>query len=1101
MNPSPVFSRSAPRPRGVSALVPLLALMLCGAKGVPPVQAPPLAAGLVQERELRGGETHVYPVDLQAGQFLRVRVQEEGIDVTLRLLDPQGVLATGVDTPNFSPRDSLEDLAILTQAPGLYRLEVGSSKVHPGRYRLMVEIRPARGEEDGFRSEAVRSTWEILHPVPGRSEQQKVEQLRRVADLWERLGERRRTAEALFFLAREYFPLPGKAEESIQSFLRSAALWREEPDPGAKYWQAQALNSSGVLLKAQGHPDEARQRYQEALAIARQVGDIRNQAGSLNNLGLLDCDQGEPRRGIESLTESLEKAREIQDRKVQESDLINLAVAYEQLQDTQKALQYEQEVLDLARSLGDRDLEATALNNMGDTHLAFEDWETAIKYFHQALPLIHSVGDRVKEARTLINLGEAFRRLKRFEEAGKVFDQALALGRDIGDVETQTAALILRAFLYIKLRQPARAVEPAHQALRLSSGFPERETNALYVLGTAHSELGDLQAAREELGKALTFAHSQRDRPREAEVSLELSRTERASGDFSLALQHIRSAVDLVESIRTQVVDPRLRTSFLAPKQEYYEFYIDSLMMPAQGERSGDVRIGEALRISERARARSLLDVLSESGADIRRGAEPALVDRERRLRSAISVLEHDRFSLLASERPDRRKLDETERKLEESLDEYSRAQADLRAGSPVYAALTQPQTLSVEEIQGQILDGKALLLEYSLGEKRSFLWAVAPDSVRSFELPGRERIEGLARRYYELVTARNVLRPDESLQARKQRIERADAEAERAGRDLYRLLLAPAGRLLGDRPLLIVADGALQYIPFAALPIDSSGTPLITRHEVVSLPSASALAALRHEVLGRPPAPKTLALFADPVFQRTDERLTHRPAKMERPKLAAKTRGDGSPPETRRGEGEERLSFRRLVSSGREARTIAELVSPGQIFLATGFEASRAKATSPDLAKYRNVHFATHGVIDSRRPELSKLVLSLYDESGKPQNGFLLLNDIYDLHLNADLVVLSACQTALGQEIRGEGLIGLTRGFMDAGAARVLASLWSVEDRATADLMGSFYQAMLREKLSPSAALRRAQIKIASSPGRQSPYFWAGFSLQGEWR
>ncbi len=407
---------------------------------------------------------------------------------------------------------------------------------------------------------------------------------------------------------------------------------------------------------------------------------------------------------------------------------------------------------------------------------------------------------------------------------------------------------------------------------------------------------------------------------------------------------------------------------------------------------------------------------------------------------------------------------------------------------------------MSVEEIQGQILDGKAMLLEYSLGEKRSFLWVVTPDSVQSFELPGRDRIEATARRYYEQVTARNQSRPGESLQAWKQRIDHADAEAERVGRDLSRLLLAPAERLLGDRPLLIVADGALQYIPFAALP-SLVGAPLATRHEVVSLPSASALAVLRREVRGRSRAPKALAVFADPVFQATDERLTHRPVQAERLSLAANTRGDWAPADARQAGDEEHPSFRRLVSSAREARTIAGLVPPDQIYLALGFDASRAKAISPDLAQYRNVHFATHGVLDSRRPELSKLVLSLYDEKGKPQNGFLLLNDIYSLNLDADLVVLSACRTALGKEVRGEGLIGLTRGFMDAGAARVLASLWSVEDRATADLMGSFYRAMLRRKLSPAEALRRAQLEMASSPGRRSPYYWAGFSLQGEWR
>ena len=343
-------------------------------------------------------------------------------------------------------------------------------------------------------------------------------------------------------------------------------------------------------------------------------------------------------------------------------------------------------------------------------------------------------------------------------------------------------------------------------------------------------------------------------------------------------------------------------------------------------------------------------------------------------------------------------------------------------------------------------------------------------------------------------------------MQAWKQRIDRADAEAERAGRDLSRVILGPVERLLGDRPLLIVADGALQYIPFAALPVSSKGVPLAARHDVVSLPSASALAVLRREIRGRPRAPKALAIFGDPVFQATDERLAslpgkRRPGKIARMNLAAaRTRGDWNPGDSRQ-QDDEHPAFRRLPSSAREARAIAALVPTEQRLLALGFDASRARALSPELAQYRDLHFATHGVLDSRRPELSKLVLSLYDARGKPEDGFLRLNDIYNLRLDADLVVLSACRTALGQEIRGEGLVGLTRGFMYAGAARVLASLWSVEDRATADLMATFYRNRLRQGLSPAAALRRAQLEIARQPGRKSPYYWAGFSLQGEWR
>jgi CHAT domain-containing protein len=197
-----------------------------------------------------------------------------------------------------------------------------------------------------------------------------------------------------------------------------------------------------------------------------------------------------------------------------------------------------------------------------------------------------------------------------------------------------------------------------------------------------------------------------------------------------------------------------------------------------------------------------------------------------------------------------------------------------------------------------------------------------------------------------------------------------------------------------------------------------------------------------------------------------------------------------------------DQLSLGRLPFSEQEARDILTFVSdPGQRLAALGFSASSAAATSGELANYRYVHFATHGLIDSRQPKLSKLALSQFDATGARVDGFLRLSDIYNLNLNADLVVLSACQTALGKEVRGEGLVGLTRGFMYAGAARVLASLWSVEDRATAKLMKSFYRNLLVEKRPAAESLQRAQIELASKPQYRSPYYWAGFSLQGEWK
>jgi CHAT domain-containing protein len=277
----------------------------------------------------------------------------------------------------------------------------------------------------------------------------------------------------------------------------------------------------------------------------------------------------------------------------------------------------------------------------------------------------------------------------------------------------------------------------------------------------------------------------------------------------------------------------------------------------------------------------------------------------------------------------------------------------------------------------------------------------------------------------------------------------------------------------------------------------------------VVSLPSASALAIQRTELAGRQLAPKMLAVIADPVFDRSDARFTA-PAtetsdKTQTQAIAlnsertlehlAEASDDKSNITTRR------LVIPRLPFTRQEADQLLALTAKASSFRATDFQASRATVLDPALGHYRYVHFATHGFLDSERPGLSALVLSMVDAQGKPQDGFLRANDIYNLKLPAELVVLSACQTGLGKEIKGEGLVGLTRGFMYAGAARVVVSLWSVNDKATAELMTKFYEKMLKQGERPAAALRAAQVEMWKKKQWQSPYYWAAFTMQGEWR
>jgi CHAT domain-containing protein len=308
-------------------------------------------------------------------------------------------------------------------------------------------------------------------------------------------------------------------------------------------------------------------------------------------------------------------------------------------------------------------------------------------------------------------------------------------------------------------------------------------------------------------------------------------------------------------------------------------------------------------------------------------------------------------------------------------------------------------------------------------------------------------------------------------------------------------MILAPASSVLGDKRLAIVADGALQRIPFAVLPAAGD------LQEIAMLPSASAIAALRKQTAGRTPASKLLAVFADPVFDSSDPRTHGAPALVAQAQNPSTTRLLEQLAAPSKNSNDARLHIPRLPFTSQEADAILKVAGDPTDLKATGFDANRAQALSGVLGQFRYLHFATHGYLDTERPELSALVLSQLDPQGHPVDGFLRVNDIYNSRLSADLVVLSACQTGLGKEVRGEGLMGLTRAFLYAGVPRVIVSLWSVDDRATAELMAAFYRSLLRGGKRPSEALLDAQRELRKHKEWQSPYYWAAFVQQGDWK
>lgn len=1037
-----------PAPRGAGTVL-LLALLLDGCAA----QAEP------RRRPIRGGDSpHILEVELAAGAFLGIVVEQEGIDLVVELLGPDGKPAMTMDSPDDWFWQ--EELAWVAERPGTHRIVVRplSPRAAPGSYRLRQDgPRPPR-PEDLVRLEAVRE-MRAAHADFGKrgTEVRQLAHLEKALSLWGRLGERRREAEVLHQIGGRLFDL-GRHSEAAERYHQAVEIWGELGLPDRRVWSLLAAGRLDHLLLRE---EEALGHLEEALAFAERSGIRALEVEALYRLGWFH--ENDPRTAVRFLERALKLARELGNELVEMLALHHLGIAYGDLAEKQKALGFYQEALALAGRQGNSALAATTLNNIGLLYGDLGDTDRAIRSYDQALAVIGTPDDAF-QATVLNNQARVLER-EDPARARELYGRTLALGEKIGSRGLQARALGNLALLDLGAGEPASALRRSRQALQLAAGRQDLEIDIRLGLGAAHRQLGDLESARREMEEALALSRRRQDGVRESQVIASLARTEREAGNPRRALELLERGVAILERIRAQFVEMELRTSFLASRQDIYEMRTDTLMAlhGAHPDQGWDAR---ALGASELARARGLLDILAEAGADVRKDASQELVERERRLLTEIGTLDRRRLELLDGGDP--REIADVGRRLEAALEEHGRVETALRESSPRYSGLTRPRPLSLEEIRREVLDGRALLLEYALGRERSFLWAVGPDSLRSFVLPPRETIEKAARRWYDALKAH----PAES--------GIPEDEIRKAADELGAMLLGPLGELPPGQPLLVVADGALQYLPFAALPVAGAGSAvLVDHHEVTSLPSASALAVLRRELRGRSPAPKALAVIADPVFRMDDSRV------------AQSARRGGMDPR--------RLA--RLRFSREEAEAIASLVPEPQLFKALGFAASRDAVVGGKLAPFRMIHIASHGLVDSRRPELSAIVLSLVDERGEPQNGLLRLHDIYNLELQADLVTLSACQTALGREIRGEGLVGLTRGFMYAGAARVLASLWSVDDRATSVLMKSFYRHMISGVLSPAAALRRAQSDMAHGQRWSSPYYWAGFSLQGEWR
>jgi CHAT domain-containing protein/Tfp pilus assembly protein PilF len=1036
-------------------------------------------------------------------------------------------------------------LALLTQP---------SSLIHSGRSNSVAREDTLDGSKLRFASSADRSRLVAEHAFSEgsrlraeeseSSSRQAIGEFEAARRAWHAASDERGEANALRAVAEVYQAL-GDTQKALSSYDRALSLSRSSKDVGGEgetlaglaYLQfflgdsqkaldnattALALNQAagnrrgeararsvmGEAYYSLGDMSKAREIQEQALSQWRALDDARGEAQSLVSVGYVYQMLSETQKALDAYHRALALWREVKESRGEALALSALGNLQNKLGDRQEALNSHLQARQLIEPTGDRPSTATILANIAVAYRGLGEERRALEYWGQALPLFQATDDRWGAAETQLDVGRVYYRLGESQKALDSFHPALATFRQLAMPRLEAQTLRDIGLVHDALGDKDRALDYYKQSLQLMrSGQDDRDAAyTLNYMGRVYESLGRRREALDYYRRALSLARAFGDRFGESLTFYNMAGAQRGLGELTDARVTIQSALSIVESLRTNVASQGLRASYLASVRQYYDLLVDVLMM-LHRQRPSRGFAAEALAASERARARSLIDLLAEARADIRQGVDEALLSRERSFGQQLDAAA-ERQARLLSGKHTREEAAALDKELAALTNAYEEVRNQIKAQGPRYAALTQVQPLAIADVQ-KLLDDRTLLLEYALGDERSYLWAVTRTSLTSYELPKRPDVERAARLVYDDLRARQS-RPGETEGDYHARVKDADARYWQDAAALSQIALGPVAHQLGDKRLLIAAEGALQYIPFAALPAPSAAgrpsgslprelpVPLMVDHEIVNLPSASALAALRRETIARSPAPKTVALLADPVFELDDPRIPSAVKKgtSERGPQATAANLGGVLRDAGIG-----YALPRLLSSRQEAKAITSLAPADATLIAMGFDATRAKAMSPELSQYRIVHFATHGLLNDEHPELSGIVLSLVDQNGRPQNGFLRLHDIYNLNLPAELIVLSACDTGLGKDVKGEGLVGLARGFMYAGAARVVASLWKVDDEATAVLMTHFYRLMLKDGKPPAAALRDAQITIWKEQRWTAPYYWGAFVLQGEWR
>jgi CHAT domain-containing protein len=899
-----------------------------------------------------------------------------------------------------------------------------------------------------------------------------------------------------YSLARQFASSNSRIEASLLNAEATVYLelwWREKAVESAK----RALNISRTVHDGRGEADALANlaiaayllsqeggnvALKEALDMARSRGNRVTMSRVLSVQAWLERDLGHCASSIELMDQSAQLFQQIGRVVDAMGEMLDIAATDGSCGDAYSAIVRHVKLVKLFHDAGSIFDEANGDNNIGLDYIGLNRPRDALPYFREARHLFASTGNAWAEQTALGLICETELSLKLYGAAPSDCAESKRIAVEFNEPLYMALADSRLGKLAESRGELMHAAAYYRRAAELSSsqGYSRGDASATMSLGLLQFRRAGPAAAIEFFEKALSLSQQAEDPAGIIEAKYQIANVHAETGHLDEAQIELSEATNLSELERRKIRSDQLRTSYFAAVRKCYDLYVDVLMRRHASNPTAGFDL-EGIEKSEAARARTLFDALNLKTALPSRGiAEGSDLTK---LRAALNDRYEKRLNLIVS--------GQKQRELNANASEIRRLSAQYDQALAVAADEAQPGAAAFKPIARTDLlraSSDAIILEYHLGEKRSYLWRIERGEIASFTLPDRKMIGDAVEKWRDLASARQR-RPSESFSAYTSRVEAADRELTAQAAKLSCILLAGL-RFEKDTKLVIVADGSLQSLPFAALPSDGcrspNSPPLVVLHEVRNVSSLRILTAA-------PISPgasfkKDVAILADPVFSAHDPRVTKRappvsPVSPAPLTVALRDAGFGS-------------ELPRLYATRKEAEAIVAVAPRGSVLLALDFRASLETALSAELADYRIWHFATHGLLDKESPDLSGLVFSLVDAEGRSIPGYLKLQDIFDLSIHPALVVLSACGSGLGEQVEGEGAVGLSYAFLHAGAKQVISTLWNVDDNASSDLMAEFYRGLLQLHMSPASSLRQAQIALLSRKRASQPFYWAGYVL-----